>query len=84
MTTRTDARRDVMEQAHEGHEEYRPKTRVRRVGPRKVMAGEYGYDYLEAILNGQWTWKQIAGLLVTLIGLSIILLWLVLMVLQTR
>ncbi len=65
--------------AHEGHEDYvssHPEARVKRVGTRKWMSGEYGYDYTETLLNWHPSWSQIIGFLVTLVGLVAILLYL--------
>ena len=77
MTSRTEARRQILEQAHEGHEEVHPKLRMKRVGPRKWMSmSEYGYDYLETIRNWQVSRAQLIGLMVTLGGILAILLYL--------
>lgn len=48
---------------------------MRRVGPRRWMTrSEYGYDYLETILNWRPSRMQVLGLLVTLAGLTAVLL----------
>jgi hypothetical protein len=77
MGKRTEARRQILEQAHDGHETYRTKARVKRVGPRRWLAtSEYGYDYLETIRNWRVSRAQLAGFLVTLIALVAVLLYL--------
>jgi len=78
MTTKTEARKQILEQAHEGHEEEHPKLRAKRVGPRKWMSKtEYGYDYMETILNWRASRAQLIGLLVMLGGILAILLYLI-------
>lgn len=75
MGRRTEERKRILREAHEGHTSYQPEIRVKRVGPRKWMTRtEYGYDYLETILNWKPSMKQALGLLITLIGLIGILL----------
>jgi len=77
MGSRIESRKEILAEAHEGHEESHPKTRVRRVGPRKWMAmREYGYDYLETILNWEVSRAQLIGFLVILIGFVAVLLYL--------
>jgi len=74
MSSRTEARREILQEAHEGHEEPHPKIRTKRVGPRKWMSGEFGYDYLESILNWEVSRRQLAGILVMLVGMICLLL----------
>ncbi len=74
MSSRTEARREVLEDAHEGHEEYHPKIRVKRVGPRRWFSmSESGYDYLETMQNWEVSRAQLIGFLVTLAGVVVIL-----------
>lgn len=77
MSSRTDARRDILEDAHEGREGYRPPMRVKRVGPRKWMSmSEYGYDYIESIRNWDVSRGQLIGFLVVISAFAVLLLWL--------
>ncbi len=72
---RTQARKAILAEAHEGHEEYQPKRRVKRVGPRKWAAmSEMGYDYTETLWNWEPSRAQILGFVIMLIGLVVILL----------
>ncbi len=69
MSSRIESRKDILEDAHEGHEEYHPKIRVERVGPRKWLSmSEGGYDYFETIQNWEMSKAQLVGFLIVIAG----------------
>lgn len=78
MSIRTEKRKDLLEQAHDGHEEYHPKVIAKRVGPRRYMSGADGYDYMETIRNWNVSRGQVVGFLIMFFGFLAILLWLLL------
>lgn len=78
MSSRIESRREVLEAAHEGHEEYHPPPRVKRVGVRRwISSSEGGYDYAETMLNWDMSLPQLIGFLIMLAGIAALLLLLV-------
>ncbi|MBN1678373.1 MAG: hypothetical protein JW880_07535 [Candidatus Thermoplasmatota archaeon] len=73
MTTRTNARRQILGNAQEGREHVRPKPQVKRIGPRRWIGTEYGYTYWETIRNWEPSTAQMFGLVTMLVGLAVIL-----------
>lgn len=73
MTTRTNARRQILEDAHEGREHLRERPRVERVGPRKSIGTEYGYTYWETLMNWKPSRAQIIGFVIMFVGIAVIL-----------
>ena len=66
-SSRSMARKELLEDAHEGHEEYHPKARMKRIGPRRWMSmSESGYDYFETMMNWEPSRMQILGFLIIL------------------
>ena len=81
MSSRTESRREVLEEAHEGHEEYHPKVHVKRIGVRRWFStSEGGYGYWETMRNWDMSNAQLAGLLAMLAGLVAIALCIVYLV----
>ena len=68
MSSSTQARREILQEDPEGHEEPHPKVRMKRVDPRKWMSSEFGYDYLESMANWEVSRGQLAEILVMLVG----------------
>jgi len=80
MGGRIESRKEIMEEAHEGHEEYHSEIVPVREGPRSwFYEGRYFNDR-NALMNWRPSERTLMGLIVMVVGLAIVLVlvfWLV-------